>query len=184
MPYHAVAYNTIRFPVRGLPSVAAPGLVLGGLLFASQQMPLLEVIVTPQTRTRSQKEPWRWQEHGKTHRGQRCAGFYVNGPAPTSMKPAGLLDVGVGSSGRGCLTALGFPVGPLTISMRGTDSPASGVILHEAFATCWTLQSPLRAVVEAGRLVARAEGLYTTTRRGDGRGGRERLHELPPARIA
>lgn len=180
LPYHAiVASNTSTIPIARIAEVSRrPDRVLGMHFFSPvHKMPLLEVIVTPQTADEVTA--------GAVALGKRIGktvivvndapGFYVNRILAPYINEAGrLLDVGVGIDAVDeALLGFGFPVGPMTLLDEvGLDiAGKSGVIFHEAFGDRMAPSKSLRAVVDAGRLGRKGKsGFYTydaTGKRGE-----------------
>lgn len=171
LPYHAiVASNTSTIPIARIAEVSRrPDRVLGMHFFSPvQKMPLLEVIVAPQTAPDVIA--------GAVALGKRMGktvivvndgpGFYVNRILAPYINEAGrLLDVGVGiDSIDAAMVQFGFPVGPITLLDEvGLDvAGKSGTIFHEAFGERMAPSKSLRAVVEAGRLGRKGKsGFYT-----------------------
>lgn len=171
LPYHAiVASNTSTIPIARIAEVSRrPDRVLGMHFFSPvQKMPLLEVIITPQTAPDVIA--------GAVALGKRMRktvivvndgpGFYVNRILAPYINEAGrLLDVGVGiESIDAAMVQFGFPVGPITLLDEvGLDvAGKSGTIFHEAFGERMAPSKSLRAVVEAGRLGRKGKsGFYT-----------------------
>ncbi len=171
LPYHAiVASNTSTIPIARIAEVSRrPDRVLGMHFFSPvHKMPLLEVIVTPQTADDVTA--------GAVALGKRIGktvivvndapGFYVNRILAPYINEAGrLLDVGVGIDAIDqAMLDFGFPVGPITLLDEvGLDvAGKSGLIFHEAFGDRMAPSKSLRAVVEAGRLGRKGKsGFYT-----------------------
>ena len=171
LPYHAiVASNTSTIPIARIAEVSRrPDRVLGMHFFSPvPKMPLLEVIVTPQTADEVTA--------GAVALGKRIGktvivvndapGFYVNRILAPYINEAGrLLDVGVGIDAVDqAMQNFGFPVGPITLLDEvGLDvAGKSGLIFHEAFGERMAPSKALRAVVDAGRLGRKGKsGFYT-----------------------
>ena len=171
LPYHAiVASNTSTIPIARIAEVSRrPDRVLGMHFFSPvHKMPLLEVIVTPQTADEvTAGAVALGKRMGKTVIVVNDApGFYVNRILAPYINEAGrLLDVGVGIDAvDDAMTAFGFPVGPIALLDEvGLDiAGKSGLIFHEAFGERMAPSKSLRAVVEAGRLGRKGKsGFYT-----------------------
>jgi 3-hydroxyacyl-CoA dehydrogenase/enoyl-CoA hydratase/3-hydroxybutyryl-CoA epimerase len=171
LPYHAiVASNTSTIPIARIAEVSRrPDRVLGMHFFSPvHKMPLLEVIVTPETADEVTA--------GAVALGKRIGktvivvndapGFYVNRILAPYINEAGrLLDVGVAIDAiDGAMLDFGFPVGPITLLDEvGLDiAGKSGLIFHDAFGDRLAPSKSLRAVVEAGRLGRKGKsGFYT-----------------------
>jgi 3-hydroxyacyl-CoA dehydrogenase/enoyl-CoA hydratase/3-hydroxybutyryl-CoA epimerase len=130
-------------------------------------MPLLEVIVTPQTGDETTASVVAFGKRiGKTVIVVADGpGFYVNRILAPYINEAGkLLDEGVGMEAVDkALVAYGFPVGPITLLDEvGLDiAGRSGRILAEAFGDRMKPSTTLQRVVESGRTGRKAKrGFY------------------------
>ena len=161
LPSHAVfATNTSTIPIARIAAASArPDRVLGMHFFSPvHKMPLLEVIVTPETRDDVTAVAVAFGKRlGKTVIVVNDApGFYVNRILAPYINEAGrLLDGGAAIEAVDrAMVEFGFPVGPITLLDEvGLDvAGKSGAIFHEAFGERLAPSQSLRAVVEAGRL--------------------------------
>lgn len=152
--------NTSTIPIARLAeAVERPQNVIGLHFFSPvEKMPLLEIIVTPQTDATIAATSHRWARRiGKTpvivNDGP---GFYVNRILGPYMNEAALL-LEEGASIEevdGAMTGWGFPVGPLTLFDEvGLDvAMKSGQILQEAFGDRMQPNAVVPKLVEDGRL--------------------------------
>lgn len=158
-PRAILATNTSTIPVRELATPSKrPDRVLGMHFFSpAHRMPLLEVIVTPQTADEVTATAVAYgKKLGKTvivvNDGP---GFYVNRILTPYVNEAGrLLDDGVAIDAIDrALVDFGFPVGPITlIDEVGLDvAGKAGQIMHQAFGARLTLPESLRKVIDSGR---------------------------------
>ena len=161
VPAHAVlASNTSTIPIALIArATLRPERVLGMHFFSPvHRMPLLEVIVTPETEPVAVVTAVSYGKVlGKTVIVVRDSpGFYVNRVLSPYLNEAGwLLDAGAKIEDiDSALLDFGFPVGPLTLLDEvGLDiAGKSGAILAEAFGERMAPAQSLRAVVSAGRL--------------------------------
>jgi 3-hydroxyacyl-CoA dehydrogenase/enoyl-CoA hydratase/3-hydroxybutyryl-CoA epimerase len=154
-----IASNTSTIPIRGI----AQGLrqrdrVLGMHFFSPvHKMPLLEVIVTPETRPDATVTAVAYgRKLGKTvivvNDGP---GFYTTRILAAYMNEAGrMLDEGVAVDALDkALVDFGFPVGPITLMDEvGLDVGGKvGMVMAEAFGTRMMPGEGVRRVVESGR---------------------------------
>ncbi len=153
------ASNTSTIPIGSIASVARrPERVLGMHFFSPvHKMPLLEVIVTPDTAKAATVTAVAFgKELGKTVIVVNDApGFYTTRTLSAYMNEAGrLLDEGgaIEVIDR-ALTDFGFPVGPITLLDEvGIDVGGKvGQVLYEAFGERMAPGESLRRVVESGR---------------------------------
>ena len=179
LPVHAiVASNTSTIPIARLASASVRPERMVGMHFFSpvHKMPLLEVIVTPQTAREVTATAVAYgKKLGKTVIVVNDApGFYVNRILSPYLNEAGrLLDSGaaVDAVDRALLD-FGFPVGPITLLDEvGLDvAGKSGAIFVEAFGDRLAPSETLRRVVESGRLGRKGrKGFYHYN--GDGKKG-------------
>ncbi len=179
LPPHAiVASNTSTIPIARIAAASArPERVVGMHFFSPvHKMPLLEVIVTPQTAREVTATAVAYgKQLGKTVIVVNDApGFYVNRILSPYLNEAGrLLDGGaaVHAVDRALLD-FGFPVGPITLLDEvGLDiAGRSGAIFVEAFGDRLAPSETLRRVVESGRLGRKGrKGFYLYD--GDGKKG-------------
>jgi 3-hydroxyacyl-CoA dehydrogenase / enoyl-CoA hydratase / 3-hydroxybutyryl-CoA epimerase len=164
-----VGSNTSTIPIARLAEAAERPQNVIGLHFFSpvEKMPLLEIIVTPQTDPSVTATCHRWGKRiGKTpvivNDGP---GFYVNRILGPYMNEAALLlEEGVPMERiDGAMTGWGFPVGPITLFDEvGLDvASKSGGILAEAFADRIQPNTVLEKLVADGRLGRKNErGFY------------------------
>jgi len=160
LPRDAIfASNTSTIPIAEIATASArPERVLGMHFFSPvHKMPLLEVIVTPQTdRNVTASAVAYGKKLGKTvivvNDGP---GFYVNRILTPYINEAGrLLDQGasIDTIDRALVT-FGFPVGPITlVDEVGLDvASKAGKIMHDAFGDRFSPAQSVQAVVAAGR---------------------------------
>jgi 3-hydroxyacyl-CoA dehydrogenase/enoyl-CoA hydratase/3-hydroxybutyryl-CoA epimerase len=161
VPREAVlASNTSTIPIALIARATVhPARVLGMHFFSPvHRMPLLEVIVTPDTDPRATVTAVAYGKAlGKTVIVVRDSpGFYVNRILSPYLNEAGrLLDAGASIEAiDNALLDFGFPVGPLTLLDEvGLDiAGKSGAILAEAFGERMAPAPALQAVVAQGRL--------------------------------
>lgn len=153
------ASNTSTIPISRIAEAAErPDRVLGMHFFSPvHKMPLLEVIVTPDTAKDATVSAVAYGKRlGKTVIVVNDApGFYTTRTLSAYMNEAGrLLDEGVAIEAiDGALTAFGFPVGPITLLDEvGIDVGGKvGHVLFEAFGARMAPSESLRRVVESGR---------------------------------
>jgi 3-hydroxyacyl-CoA dehydrogenase/enoyl-CoA hydratase/3-hydroxybutyryl-CoA epimerase len=163
------ASNTSTIPIRDIAAAAAdPGRVVGMHFFSPvHKMPLLEVIVTPETHADTIATVVQYgRQLGKTVIVVRDGpGFYVNRILAPYINEAGrLLDEGAATDAiDAALTAFGFPVGPITLLDEvGLDiAGKSGPIMAAAFGARMQPSAALHRVIESGRLGRKARrGFY------------------------
>lgn len=153
------ASNTSTIPIAKIAAAAAdPSRVLGMHFFSPvHKMPLLEVVVTPQTSAQTTVDAVAYgKELGKTvivvNDGP---GFYTTRILSAYMNEAGrLLDEGAAIEAVDkALVDFGFPVGPITLLDEvGIDIGGHvGRVLAEAFGARMAPSEAMRRVVEAGR---------------------------------
>ncbi len=168
-PQAIFATNTSTIPVTRIAEVSRrPERVLGMHFFSPvNKMPLLEVIVTPQTTDSVTATAVAYgRKLGKTVIVVNDApGFYVNRILTPYISEAGrLLDEGVSIEAIDrALVAFGFPVGPITlIDEVGLDIAGKvGQIMFDAFGARFTPSDSLRAVIDAGRFGRKSrKGFY------------------------
>jgi 3-hydroxyacyl-CoA dehydrogenase / enoyl-CoA hydratase / 3-hydroxybutyryl-CoA epimerase len=160
LPERAIyASNTSTIPIARIAEAAArPDRVLGMHFFSPvHRMPLLEVIVTPQTSPDAAVTAVAYgRKLGKTvivvNDGP---GFYTTRTLAAYLNEAGmLLDEGarIETIDR-ALTSFGFPVGPITLMDEvGIDVGGKvGAVLAEAFGTRISPSDAMRRVVGSGR---------------------------------
>ena len=153
------ASNTSTIPIGQIAEVAErPNRVLGMHFFSPvHKMPLLEVIVTPDTDPDATVTAVAYGKRlGKTVIVVNDApGFYTTRTLSAYMNEAGrLLDEGASIEALdAALTAFGFPVGPITLLDEvGIDVGGKvGQVLSEAFGGRMSASESLRRVVASGR---------------------------------
>ena len=183
------ASNTSTIPIGQLASVSSrPQRVIGMHFFSPvPKMPLLEVIVTPQT---SREVTTTVVGYGKTL-GKTVIvvndgpGFFANRILAPYINEAGiLLDEGVAIDAIDrALVEFGFPVGPITlIDEVGLDiAGKSGAIMLEAFGNRMAPSQSLTRVVAAGRTGRKGKkGFYRYDETGKKRGVDPSVYELLP----
>jgi 3-hydroxyacyl-CoA dehydrogenase/enoyl-CoA hydratase/3-hydroxybutyryl-CoA epimerase len=151
--------NTSTIPISRIAEAAErPNRVLGMHFFSPvHKMPLLEVIVTPETdRDAITTAVAFGKKLGKTVIVVNDApGFYTTRTLTAYMNEAGhLLDEGVAIDAiDSALADFGFPVGPITLLDEvGIDVGGRvGLVLSEAFGERFTPSESFRRVVESGR---------------------------------
>ncbi len=153
------ASNTSTIPIASIASAAKhPERVLGMHFFSPvHRMPLLEVIVTPETAPEATVSA---VAYGKTL-GKTVIvvndgpGFYTTRTLSAYMNEAGrLLDEGASIDAiDAALVDFGFPVGPMTLLDEvGIDVGGKvGLVLSEAFGPRMSASDAMRRVVAAGR---------------------------------
>lgn len=189
-PNAIFASNTSTIPIREIAAAAArPEQVVGMHFFSPvHKMPLLEVIVTPDTSAETTSTAVQYgRKLGKTVIVvQDGAGFYVNRILAPYINEAGrLLDEGARIEDvDAALTAFGFPVGPIMLLDEvGLDiAGKSGPIMAAAFGDRMLPSDTLRRVVESGRLGRKAKnGFYRYDADGKREGVDESVYALTPA---
>ena len=184
------ASNTSTIPIARLAAVSSrPQRVIGMHFFSPvPKMPLLEVIVTPET---SREVTTTVVGYGKTL-GKTvivvndAPGFFANRILAPYINEAGiLLDEGVAIEAVDrALVEFGFPVGPITlIDEVGLDiAGKSGAIMLEAFGSRMAPSQSLTRVVAAGRTGRKGKkGFYRYDENGKKRGVDPSVYELLPA---
>jgi 3-hydroxyacyl-CoA dehydrogenase / enoyl-CoA hydratase / 3-hydroxybutyryl-CoA epimerase len=158
-PEAVIASNTSTIPIAEIAGgLRRPERVLGMHFFSPvHKMPLLEVIVTPQTaRDATVTAVAYGRKLGKTvivvNDGP---GFYTTRILAAYLNEAGrMLDEGVGVDAiDAALTDFGFPVGPITLMDEvGLDVGGKvGAVMAKAFGARMEPGAGMRRVVEAGR---------------------------------
>ncbi len=189
-PNAIFASNTSTIPIREIASGAArPERVIGMHFFSPvHKMPLLEVIVTPQTSAETTTTVVQYgRQLGKTVIVVRDGpGFYVNRILAPYLNEAGtLLDEGATMEAiDAALTRFGFPVGPITLLDEvGLDvAGKSGPIMAEAFGVRMQPSRALRRVIESGRLGRKAKrGFYRYDESGKRIGADDGVYALTTA---
>lgn len=188
-PQAIFASNTSTIPLRDIAAGSRrPARVIGMHFFSPvHKMPLLEVIVTPETDGDTVATAVAYgKQLGKTvivvNDG---AGFYVNRILAPYLNEAGrLIDEGarVEDVDR-ALTAFGFPVGPITLLDEvGLDiAGKSGPILAAAFGARMQPSATLTAVLGSGRLGRKTRrGFYRYDEQGKRDGVDDTLYALTP----
>jgi 3-hydroxyacyl-CoA dehydrogenase/enoyl-CoA hydratase/3-hydroxybutyryl-CoA epimerase len=183
------ASNTSTIPIARLAAVSSrPQRVIGMHFFSPvPKMPLLEVIVTPET---NREVTTTVVGYGKTL-GKTvivvndAPGFFANRILAPYINEAGiLLDEGVAIDAVDrALVEFGFPVGPITlIDEVGLDiAGKSGAIMLEAFGSRMAPSQSLIRVVAAGRTGRKGKkGFYKYDENGKKRGVDPSVYELLP----
>ncbi len=188
LPPHAIfASNTSTIPIARIAEASAhPERVLGMHFFSPvHRMPLLEVIVTPQSEPQVVTTAVHYgRALGKTVIVVNDApGFYVNRILSPYIVEAGrLLDSGAPiATIDEALVRFGFPVGPITLLDEvGLDiGGKSGAVFYEAFGERMAPAHSLRKVVEAGRLGRKGKsGFYLYDAEGKKGGVDESVYRL------
>jgi len=192
LPAHGIfATNTSTIPIARIAEAAArPERVVGMHFFSPvPKMPLLEVIVTPQTAPETITTAVAFgRTLGKTVVVVNDSpGFYVNRILLPYMNEAGLLlDEGVAIDAVDkALLEYGFPVGPITLLDEvGLDvAGKAGKIMADAIGARMTPARSIVAVVEAGRLGRKGRlGFYAYGPDGKKNGVDDSVYELLPTR--
>ncbi len=168
-PNAIFASNTSTIPIRDIATASVyPDRVVGMHFFSPvHKMPLLEVIVTPETSAETTATVVQYgRTLGKTVIVVRDGpGFYVNRIlAPYINESGRLLDDGADiRTVDQELTRFGFPVGPITLLDEvGLDIAAkSGPIMATAFGERMKRSVTLQRVIESGRLGRKSKrGFY------------------------
>ena len=184
-----IASNTSTIPITDIAKAATrPENVIGLHFFSPvHKMPLLEIIVTPQTSARAITTSVAWGKRiGKTCIIVNDApGFYVNRILSPYINEAGkLLDEGCAIDAIDeAMLAFGFPVGPITLLDEvGLDIAAkSGKIMLAAFPTRAAPSHSIQRVQEAGRLGRKGKsGFYLYDEGGKKGGVDESVYALLP----
>ncbi len=190
LPHGAiVASNTSTIPIAKIAEASKHPERLVGMHFFSpvQKMPLLEVIVTPDTDPETVVTAVAFGKRlGKTVIIVRDSpGFYANRVlAPYINEAARMLDEGAAIDVVDrALVAFGFPVGPITlVDEVGIDvAGKSGTIIAEAYGARMTPSVTLQRVLEAGRLGRKSrKGFYLYDEAGRKQGVDPSVYELFP----
>ncbi len=192
-PNAIFASNTSTIPIREIATASShPERVVGMHFFSPvHKMPLLEVIVTPETSAETTATVVSYgRALGKTVIVVRDGpGFYVNRILAPYINEAGqLLDEGVSiASIDDAMTAFGFPVGPLTLLDEvGLDiAGKSGPIMAAAFGARMQRSPALQRVIESGRLGRKSKrGFYRYGENGKRLGVDESIYLLTAAGAA
>ncbi|MBL0940076.1 MAG: fatty acid oxidation complex subunit alpha FadJ [Gemmatimonadaceae bacterium] len=189
-PQAIFASNTSTIPIRDIARGSAkPEQVIGMHFFSPvHKMPLLEVIVTPETSGDTVATVVAYgKQLGKTvivvNDG---AGFYVNRILAPYLNEAGrLVDDGarIDELDR-ALVSFGFPVGPMTLLDEvGLDiAGKSGPIMAAAFGERMHPSATLTAVIASGRLGRKArQGFYRYDSDGKREGVDDAVYALTPS---
>jgi 3-hydroxyacyl-CoA dehydrogenase / enoyl-CoA hydratase / 3-hydroxybutyryl-CoA epimerase len=189
-PRAIFASNTSTIPIRDIATAAVhPEQVVGMHFFSPvHKMPLLEVIVTPETSAQTTATVVAYgRQLGKTVIVVRDGpGFYVNRIlAPYINESGKLLDEGASIDAvDAALVAFGFPVGPITLLDEvGLDiAGKSGPIMAAAFGERMRPSATLQRVIESGRLGRKANrGFYRYDAQGKRQGVDQGVYTLTPA---
>ncbi len=185
--YAIVASNTSTIPIAEIATASRrPERVLGMHFFSPvQKMPLLEVIVTSQTRPEvTAAAVSLGRRLGKTVIVVKDSpGFYVNRILAPYLQEAGaLLDGGASIEAiDAALVGFGFPVGPITLLDEvGLDIAShSAAIFHQAFGERMAPSQAMRAVVGSGRVGRKGrKGFYLYDENGKRGGVDSGVYEL------
>ncbi|MES2524523.1 MAG: fatty acid oxidation complex subunit alpha FadJ [Gemmatimonadota bacterium] len=188
-PHAIFASNTSTIPIALIARAAAhPDRVIGMHFFSPvHKMPLLEVIVTPETSAETTATVVQYGRIiGKTVIVVRDGpGFYVNRILSPYINESGrLLDQGASIEAvDDAMTAFGFPVGPFTLLDEvGLDiAGKSGPIMEAAFGVRMARATTLERVIESGRLGRKSRrGFYRYDAGGKRQGIDETIYSLTP----
>jgi len=188
-PRAIFASNTSTIPIRDIAAAAVHADQVVGMHFFSpvHKMPLLEVIVTPETSAQTTATVVAYgRQLGKTVIVVRDGpGFYVNRILAPYLNESGkLLDDGVSIDAIDeALVSFGFPVGPVTLLDEvGLDiAGKSGPIMAAAFGERMRPSATLQRVIESGRLGRKAKrGFYRYSAQGKREGVDEGVYALTP----
>ena len=188
-PQAIFASNTSTIPIREIAAGARdPQRVVGMHFFSPvHKMPLLEVIVTPETSAETTATAVAYgKQLGKTVIVVRDgAGFYVNRMLAPYLNEAGrLIDEGARIEAvDDALTRFGFPVGPMTLLDEvGLDiAGKSGPIMAAAFGDRMAPSVTLQRVIASGRLGRKARsGFYRYDAKGRRKDVDGALYALTP----
>jgi 3-hydroxyacyl-CoA dehydrogenase / enoyl-CoA hydratase / 3-hydroxybutyryl-CoA epimerase len=188
-PRAIFASNTSTIPIREIARASShPDRVIGMHFFSPvHRMPLLEVIVTPETSAETTVTAVEYgRKLGKTVIVVRDGpGFYVNRIlAPYINESGKLLDEGAAIPDVDrALTQFGFPVGPITLLDEvGLDiAGKSGRIMAERFGERMQPSVTLQRILESGRTGRKSRrGFYRYDDKGKRRGPDEEVYELTP----
>jgi 3-hydroxyacyl-CoA dehydrogenase/enoyl-CoA hydratase/3-hydroxybutyryl-CoA epimerase len=183
------ASNTSTIPIAEIAETSRDRTRVIGMHFFSPvaKMPLLEVIVTPETDAAvTSTVRALGQRLGKTVIVVNDSpGFYVNRTLAPYINEAGrLLDEGVAVDAIDrALVAFGFPVGPITlIDEVGLDiAGESGKIMSASFGARLTPSASLERVIAAGRLGRKnRKGFYLYDDAGEKKGVDSSVYALLP----
>ena len=189
-PTAIFASNTSTIPIREIARASVrPERVVGTHFFSPvHKMPLLEVIVTPETSAGTTATVVAYgRSLGKmVIVVQDGPGFYVNRIlAPYINESGKLLDEGVSVDAvDAALLSFGFPVGPITLLDEvGLDiAGKSGPIMAAAFGDRMQPSVTVQRVIESGRLGRKAKrGFYRYDAKGKRLGVDEGIAALTPA---
>ncbi len=189
-PQAIFASNTSTIPIREIATASArPEQVVGMHFFSPvHKMPLLEVIVTPETGAETTATVVAYgRKIGKTVIVvQDGPGFYVNRIlAPYINESGKLLDEGASIEAiDAALVSFGFPVGAITLLDEvGLDiAGKSGPIMAAAFGDRMRPSTTLQRVIESGRLGRKSKrGFYRYDDSGKRDGVDDGIYALTPA---
>jgi 3-hydroxyacyl-CoA dehydrogenase/enoyl-CoA hydratase/3-hydroxybutyryl-CoA epimerase len=189
-PQAIFASNTSTIPIREIARASSHAERVVGMHFFSpvHKMPLLEVIVTPETSPHTTATVVAYgRQLGKTVIVVRDGpGFYVNRIlAPYINESGKLLDDGAAIDAIDeAMVAFGFPVGPVTLLDEvGLDiAGKSGPIMAAAFGARMQPSITLQKVIESGRLGRKAKrGFYRYDASGKRQGVDDGVYALTPA---
>lgn len=189
-PAAIFASNTSTIPIGAIAAASPhPQRVVGMHFFSPvHKMPLLEVIVTPETSADTTATVVAYgRQIGKTVIVvQDGPGFYVNRIlAPYINESGKLIDDGASIDAvDAALVAFGFPVGAITLLDEvGLDiAGKSGPIMAAAFGDRMRPSTTLQRVIESGRLGRKAKrGFYRYDEQGKRVGVDDAIYALTPA---
>ena len=192
-PQAIFASNTSTIPIADIASASAhPDRVIGMHFFSPvHKMPLLEVIVTPQTSARTTATVVSYgRALGKTVIVVRDGpGFFVNRIlAPYINESGRLIDEGASIDAvDDALSSFGFPVGPITLLDEvGLDiAGKSGPIMAAAFGARMERSPTLQRILDSGRTGRKSKrGFYKYDANGKRRGVDEAIYAFTPAGAA
>ena len=190
LPPHGIfASNTSTIPIADIAAAAVrPANVIGLHFFSPvQKMPLLEIIVTPQTSAQAITTSVAFGKRiGKTCIIVNDApGFYVNRILAPYINEAGkMLDEGAAIDAIDhAMVSFGLPVGPVTLLDEvGLDiAGKSGKIMSAAFGARMLPSQSLQRVLAAGRLGRKGKsGFYAYDAAGKKGGVDDTVYQLLP----
>ena len=188
-PYSIFASNTSTIPIGEIASASSnPENVVGMHFFSPvHRMPLLEVVVGPNTSSRTVATAVQYgKKIGKTVIVVRDgAGFYVNRILAPYINESGYLladGASIDSIDKAAVE-FGFPVGPLTLLDEvGLDIAAkSGPIMASAYGERMARANALQRVIDSGRLGRKnRRGFYRYDEDGKRGGVDESVYKLLP----
>ena len=192
-PQAIFASNTSTIPIADIARASShPDRVVGMHFFSPvHKMPLLEVIVTPETSAQTTATAVAYgRALGKTVIVVRDGpGFFVNRIlAPYINESGRLIDEGASIDAvDDALTAFGFPVGPITLLDEvGLDiAGKSGPIMAAAFGARMERSPTLQRLLDSGRTGRKSkQGFYKYDANGKRRGVDDAIYAFTPAGAA